>query len=164
MNSLNVKQRARKAFEQAYDAQMEGQLDKAVYLYAHSLEWHETPEAHTFLGWAYSFQMKFEQAIAECKKAIEMDPAYGNPYNDIGAYLIELGREEEAVQWLRQAMNAPRYETPHFPCYNLGRVHEKMGDYPQALAHYHQSLDMMPGFDPAQRALDRLRSRSKEAI
>ena len=33
-----------------------------------------------------------EEAIAECEKAIALDPDYGNPCNDIGVYLIELGR------------------------------------------------------------------------
>jgi tetratricopeptide (TPR) repeat protein len=32
-----------------------------------------------------------DDAIAECKKAVELDPDLGNPYNDIGAYLIEKG-------------------------------------------------------------------------
>ena len=49
-----------------------------------------TAEAYTFLGWTYHFQGRIEDAIAECKRAIEVDPEFGNPYNDIGAYLIEL--------------------------------------------------------------------------
>jgi len=59
-------------------------------------------EAHTFLGWTYHFQGRIEEAIAECKLAIGLDPEFGNPYNDIGAYLIELGRFEEAIPWLEQ--------------------------------------------------------------
>ena len=51
----------------------------------------------------YSFQGRPDDAIAECKIAIAVDPDFGNPYNDIGAYLIELGREEEAVTWLERA-------------------------------------------------------------
>ena len=50
-----------------------------------------TAEAHTFLGWAYSFLGDYESAITECRNAIELDPDFGNPYNDIGAYLIQQG-------------------------------------------------------------------------
>ena len=74
--------------QDAYQAQMEGDYDRAVELYHSSLQLHPTAEAHTFLGWTYHFQGKLEDAIAECRRAIEIDPDFGNPYNDIGAYLI----------------------------------------------------------------------------
>ena len=35
---------------------------------------------------------KLDEAIEECYKAIDRDPDFGNPYNDIGAYLIEKGQ------------------------------------------------------------------------
>jgi Flp pilus assembly protein TadD len=41
-----------------------------------------------------------EEAIAECHRAIEIDPDFGNPYNDIGAYLIERGDLRGAIPWL----------------------------------------------------------------
>jgi len=72
--------------QEAYQAQMEGDYDRAVELYQRSLDLHPTAEAHTFLGWTFHFQGKIEEAIAECKRAIEVDPEFGNPYNDIGAY------------------------------------------------------------------------------
>jgi len=79
-------------FRQAYEQQMRGELDEAIVLYTRSIETYPTAEAYTFRGWVYSFQGKMDEAIAECKKAIEVDPTFGNPYNDIGAYLVEQGR------------------------------------------------------------------------
>ena len=40
--------------------------------------------------------------------AISLDADYGNPYNDIGVYLMQLGRPDEAVghQWLDRAICA----------------------------------------------------------
>jgi len=55
-----------------------------------------------------------DEAIAECKRAIEVDPEFGNPYNDIGSYLIALGRHDEAIPWLEQAIVAPRYDPRHY--------------------------------------------------
>ncbi len=115
--------RAWEVLQDAYQAQMEGDYDRAVELYQSSLELYPTAEAHTFLGWTYHFQGKLDEAIAECKRAIEIDPEFGNPYNDIGAYLIELGRFEEAIPWLERATEARRYEPRHFPHYNLGRAY-----------------------------------------
>jgi hypothetical protein len=37
-----------------------------------------TAEAHTFLGWTYSFMGRLDDAIAECH-ATETDPTFGNP-------------------------------------------------------------------------------------
>src|SRR6266481_3157466 len=96
--SMETLTRAWEVLQDAYQAQMEGDYDRAVELYQSSLELHPTAEAHTFLGWTYHFQGRIEEAIAECKRAIELDPEFGNPYNDIGAYLIELGRFDEAME------------------------------------------------------------------
>jgi tetratricopeptide (TPR) repeat protein len=115
--------RAREYFELGYRAQMERRLEDAVDLYRKSIAVQPTAEAHTFLGWALSAQRDFDGAIAHCHTAIRLDPDFGNPYNDIGAYLIELGRPEEAIPWFERAQRAPRYEPRHFPHLNLARVH-----------------------------------------
>lgn len=138
------RQQAMVLFERAYRHQMQGELADAILLYKRSLETFPTSEAHTFLGWTYSMMSRYEEAIEECKKAIAVDPTFGNPYNDIGAYLIELEQWEEAVPWLKQATVAPRYEVPHFAHMNLGRVYEHVGNFDQALAEYDQALALEP--------------------
>src|SRR6202521_5732294 len=119
----NRETEAKQRFQEAFEAQMAGDYDRAVELFLESLALHPTAEAYTFLGWTYHFQGKIEEAIAECKRAIEIDPDFGNPYNDIGAYLIDLNRYDEAIPWLEQALTAKRYVQRHFPYCNLGRVY-----------------------------------------
>lgn len=144
-------------FQKAYRMQMDGELDLAVSLYKKSLALHPTAEAHTFLGWTYRFQGKLEDAIEECKKAIATDPTFGNPYNDIGAYLIELGRPEEAVPWLEQAIQSKRYEAYHYPWYNLGRVYLAMEIYSKARECFRKALEIEPEYTLARDALEKLR-------
>ena len=96
--------RAWELLQDAYQAQMEGDYDRAVELYKASLELHPTAEAHTFLGWAYHFQGKLDEAIAQCRTAIDIDPEFGNPYNDIGAYLIELRRFQDFLERRHQGI------------------------------------------------------------
>ena len=96
--------RALRLFQQAYEHQMSGELDEAAALYEASIGLFPTAEAHTFLAWTYSFQGRLDDAIQECQKAIEVDPEFGNPYNDIGAYLIEQGKHDEAIPWLERAL------------------------------------------------------------
>lgn len=136
-------------FERARRHQMRGEFADAILLYKRSVETYPTAEAHTFLGWTYSMMDRYEEAIEECKAAIEVDPTFGNPYNDIGAYLIEMGDWEDAVEWLQKAMEAPRYESPQFPHLNLGRVYEHLGDYERALECYERAIEIDPFYRTA---------------
>jgi Tfp pilus assembly protein PilF len=148
---------ARERFQEAFEAQMAGDYDRAVELYRGSLALHPTAEAHTFLGWTYHFQGKIDEAIAECKRAIEVDPDFGNPYNDIGAYLIDLGRHDDAIPWLEQAIAAKRYEPRHFPYFNLGRVYLAKGMITRARELFQKSLDIEPRYTLARQAIERVR-------
>jgi tetratricopeptide (TPR) repeat protein len=149
--------RAWELLQDAYQAQMEGDYERAVELYHSSLDLHPTAEAHTFLGWTYHFQGKLDEAVAECKKAIEIDPEFGNPYNDIGAYMIELGRHDEAIPWLERATEAKRYEPRHFPHYNLGRAYLAKEMYGRAEASFQNALRIEPRYGLARQALESLR-------
>ena len=149
--------RAQDLLQQAYSAQMEGKLDLAVELYKNSLAILPTAEAHTFLGWTYHFQGKVEDAIAECKRAIEVDPDFGNPYNDIGAYLISLKRYDEAIAWLELATKAARYDPRHYPYFNLGRVYFAKGMINRARECFQQALQIEPRYTAARQAVENIR-------
>jgi len=149
--------RAWEILEEAYRAQMEGDYDHAVGLYQQSLAIYPTAEAHTFLGWTFHFQGKIQEAIDECKRAIEVDPDFGNPYNDIGAYLISLNRLDEAIPWLERALEAPRYEPRHFPHYNLGRIYLAKGLLSRATEEFKAALELEPDYTLASDALMHLR-------
>ena len=143
-------------FERAYRAQMSGQLDEAIDLYKESLSICETAEAHTFLGWVYSMQRRYDDAIDCCRRAIEVDPDFGNPYNDIGAYLIELGRLDEAVTWLERAKHTVRYEPRQFPHVNLGRIHVMRHDIVAAARELRAAVAIEPGAASTRREFHRL--------
>ncbi len=139
-------------FEQGHKHQAQGEFADAIMLYKRSIAIFPTAEAHTFLGWTYSMMNRYEEAIEACEEAIAVDPTLGNPYNDIGAYLIEMGRYEEAIPWLQKAMQAERYEAPQYPHLNLGRVYQYLGDYGQALACYDRALELDPYYRSAHAA------------
>src|SRR5437899_11727474 len=89
MEERSTLRRATDLWQEAYRYQIEGELDRAIELYQHSIEVYPTAEAHTFLGWAMSFQGRLAEATQECLRAIEIDAEFGNPYNDIGVYLLQ---------------------------------------------------------------------------
>lgn len=143
--------------QEAYQYQMDGELELAVQLYQRSIETYPTAEAHTYLGWTYRFQGRIDEAIEECKKAIQIDPEFGNPYNDIGAYLIEKGQHDEAILWLERAIESKRYESYHYPHYNLGRVYQAKEIYSRARAEFEKAVQIAPDYTLAREALEKLR-------
>ena len=138
---------------------MAGDLEEAVHLFTRSLELKPSAEAYTFRGWAHSFEGRLDEAIEDCRKAIATDPTFGNPYNDIGCYLMEQGKNAEAVPWFEKAKSAPRYEPRHFPYLNLGRLYASRGEVAEALAEFEGALALNPGDMVAVRFLEALRLR-----
>jgi tetratricopeptide (TPR) repeat protein len=146
-------------FQRAYQSQLADDYEGAIELYKRSIETYPTAEAHTFLGWVYSFQERYDEAIEQCYEAIRVDETLGNPYNDIGSYLIAKGDLWACVPWFKRALRAPRYESYAFPHFNLGRVYETRGRLMDAARHYGLALEQQPEFAQAARALHRLQAR-----
>ena len=153
-----AKYAAKQLFHEAYEAQLAHNYEEAIELYKRSIETYPTAEAHTFLGWVYSFQDRYDEAIEECLEAIRVDETLGNPYNDIGSYLLAKGDSYGCVRWFKRALFAPRYESYAFPHFNLGRVYETRGKYLDAVRHYTLALEQQPGFTEAATALRRMQA------
>ncbi len=151
--------RATELWQEAYRSQMEGELDRAIDRYQPSIDIYPTAEAHTFSGWTLSLQGRLEEATAECLRAIEIDPQFGNPYDDIGVYLMEQGKLDEATPWLEKAKQARRYEPRQFPFMNLGRIYLRQGRWWDALREFEGAVRAAPTNVKAHRALRFLRAR-----
>ncbi|MDT4966458.1 MAG: hypothetical protein QOJ64_1195, partial [Acidobacteriota bacterium] len=146
-------------FRRAYEAQQVEDYDEAIELYRRSIAAYPTAEAHTFLGWVYSFQDRYEEAIEECLEAIRVDPTFGNPYNDIGSYLVAKGDVYGCVKWFKRALQASRYESYAFPHMNLGKVYEQRGRLLDAARHYGLALEQQPNYQQAATALRKLQTK-----
>lgn len=157
--SAGRRSEANQLFEEAYEAQVANDYERAIELYKRSIETYPTAEAHTFLGWVYSFQQRYDEAIDECLEAIRVDDTLGNPYNDIGSYLLAKGDPYGSVRWFKRALLAPRYESYAFPHFNLGRVYETRRLFLDAARHYGLALQQKPDFAEAAVALRRMQGR-----
>jgi Tfp pilus assembly protein PilF len=145
MATQKDQERAMALIQQAMNHQMAEELGEAIRLYKESIALCPTADAHTYLGWAYSFQGRIDEAIAQCEIAIQLDPEFGNPYNDIGVYLMQQQKLDEAIPWLEKAKQAKRYEPRHFPYLNLGRVYAAKGMLQKALEEFRGALKLNPG-------------------
>ena len=137
-------ERARELWEEGVKELTGGRVHSAIDCFNQSLLHHPTAEGHTYRGWALSFLGMLEQAVQDCQKAIEIDPDFGNPYNDIGVYLMHLGLLDDAIPWFEKAKAAARYAPRHFPFLNLGHIYLAKGDQNKALEEYVRALDLDP--------------------
>jgi len=137
-------ERALELIEQAMKHQMAREFDEAIKLYKESIAVYPTADANTYLGWAYSFLGRLNEAIAQCEIAIQLDPEFGNPYNDIGVYLMQQQQFDDAIPWLERAKSAKRYEPRHFPHINLGRIYLTKGMLQKALEEFNGALKINP--------------------
>jgi tetratricopeptide (TPR) repeat protein len=159
MSDEDRRRKALEVWQEAHAHQMRGELDEAIRLYQESIAICPTAEAHTFLGWTYSFQGRLDEAIQECHKAIAVDPDFGNPYNDIGVYLMQKGDLDGAVPWLEKAKRAPRYDPRQFPYMNLGRVYLRRGRWIEALRELEAGARAVPGDPEVRKMLHELRAK-----
>ena len=151
-------ERAMELIREAMHHQSGGELEEAIRLYKRSISIYPTADAHTYLGWTYSFQGRIEEAIAECETAITIDPEFGNPYNDIGVYLLQEKKLDEAIPWLEKAKGTKRYEPRHFPYLNLGRIYTAKGMINRALEEFRGALKFNPDDTMALEAIKQLES------
>lgn len=159
MANLKDQERALALIETAMKHQMEQEFADAIRLYKESIALYPTADAHTYLGWAYSFLGRLNEAIAECEIAIELDPDFGNPYNDIGVYLMQQQRFDDAIPWLERAKSAKRYEPRHFPYINLGRIYLSKGMIHKALEEFGGALEIHRGDDELAELVEDLKTK-----
>ena len=157
ITELTPERRARLQWEAGYVLHQLGEYERAIEAYRASNSDRPTAEAHTFLGWSLSYLGRVEEAIAHCKIATKLDPDFGNPYNDIGVYLLNAGKLEDAVPWLEKAITSKRYCCYQFPHANLGRILLIQGSVQEAKRSFERALEYDPQYLPALLGLEFIR-------
>lgn len=162
--ALSEGQDAEVAIEQGLLRHSRGEYEKAVELFKRSIAIKPTARGQTYLAWSLSYLDKLDQAIEQAKKAIELDPDFGNPYNDIGAYYIAKGLYDEAIPFLEKAMKAKDYCCSYYPHFNLGRIFALKGEYARAIEQFERALKIEPNYLPAALAIIYLRGKIEKSL
>lgn len=153
----NTIRRAVELLEEGLDCVARGQLGEARKNFKASAFRHQTADAYTYWGWMEHHLGNTEFAIKLCHRAIAIDPDFGNPYNDIGSYLISLGQLDEAVAWLKRATKAKRYDSPQYPHMNMGRIYLAKEMPEKALREFEKALDFAPDDSQLQEMIQELK-------
>ena len=87
-----------------------------------------------------------EEALLELQKSVAISPNAA-AYTNIGSALALQGKEDEALAFLRQAVQL----NPESPdaLSNLGGLLERQGHPAEALPYYREALRLRPGYDSA---------------
>ena len=101
-------------------------------------------EGYVERGNLYIDVYELEKAVADCRKAIELDEDAYYAYNNLGCALLKLRRVEEAVPPLKHAIEMDP-EKDHLPYLNLAECYLLSGEYDKAIDAYGGALKIHPG-------------------
>ena len=101
------------------------------------------PIAHSVLGNVYTWKQQHDQAIAEGERAIALDPNNADSYVFVAQSFNNVGRSEEALQVMAQAMRL----NPHYPPWYLWQVsfaYRFAGRYAEAIITLKEAVSRSP--------------------
>jgi len=105
---------------------------------------------------------RFDEAIAECQKALKIKPDFASAHNNLGAALVENRRggngarrqdgavDEAIVHYQRALQIDPDFAQAHS---NLGTALLLKGQLNEAIVHYQKALEINPNFAEARYSL-----------
>jgi tetratricopeptide (TPR) repeat protein len=162
--SADPTERTQALWKQGAGLHLEGRYEPAIESYRRALRMHPTARTHTYLAWSLSSLGRYDEAVSHCHAAIALDPSYPNAYNDLGSYLVALGRPGEAIQWLRHAAQTPGYCCPHFAYYHLGRALLMQARVEEAQAAFETALALRPRYRPARALLETIHGKGLKGL
>ena len=96
------------------EQQMKGQLEEAVALTTFTRNASDRGGLH-FSRLDLQFHGEAGRGDRRMPQGNDCDPEFGNPYNDIGAYLIEKGDLDESIPGFKRPCMLDGMKAPPFP-------------------------------------------------
>ncbi len=143
----------------ASEAAKKGKRDEAMALVTKAIDSKEATgrdlaDMYAFRAELYSQAGKYDEAIADYGRTIEVMPDHAGAFHDRALIYAQQKKYQEALDDLARAQFLiPNSPLPHF---NRGRVYELMGKRAEAIAEYKKARILAPNMKEPQDALRRL--------
>jgi tetratricopeptide (TPR) repeat protein len=119
-----------------------GGVNKAIAYCQKAVDLYPYVETHYNLGIALAQGGRLDDAAAQYKAALKIDPNYANAHNNLGLVLVREGRLEEGAAECEKALVAnPNLIEAH---YNLGNLLEQQGKIEAAVGQYREAVKIKP--------------------
>jgi tetratricopeptide (TPR) repeat protein len=104
-------------------------------------------EAHNDIAVAYNYLSEFEEAIKECKKALEIKPDFAEAFNNLGSIYFRKNSIDDAIWSFKKAIQyKPDYAEAHN---NLGSAYGRVGQNRLAMAEFNEAVRIRPDYADA---------------
>ncbi len=95
------------------------------------------------LGWVYFQQGQYNQALAQYKKAMDIDPNYYPAHYNLGLAYMQVKKFDLAAESLKKAISIERKSGAAY--LNLGVSYNQLGKYDEAIKYLQQAYKFNPG-------------------
>ncbi len=99
-------------------------------------------EDHFYLGNALAREGRFQEAVAEYRRALELEPESASTLENLGITYAKMGKIAEGIRYLRQAVAADPLDGGKYAA--LGIMLHAQGDIDGAMREYRQAIRRDP--------------------
>ena len=104
----------------------------------------DDPEVQNAMGLAYWARRDYANAEVRFLKAIKLKPSFSEAWNNLGAFYLSQGRNEEPVKALESALGNIYYSSYEMALSNLGLALYKLGRLPEARSRLEEAIEVNP--------------------
>lgn len=103
----------------------------------------KSPANWVNLGWVYFQQGQYNQALAQYKKAMDLDPNYYPAHYNLGLAYMQVKKYDLAAESLKKAVSIEKKSGAAY--LNLGVSYNQLGKYDEAIKILQQAYKFNPG-------------------
>jgi len=137
--SSKATEKERLWIEADYAATIEGDQEKSFRIIQElATKYPKEKEVHQTLAIIYRHKDLLPKAIEEFYKAIELDPYFGNAWNELGYTYAQMGDYAKAIECLKRSASVSPGNANPFD--SMGDIYLKTGQLDEALDQYKQAV------------------------